>query len=311
MSAIKLGFNRPTLSLDFTPEPVSIIDELRTRFEYLNKKMFEQIKNPNLNEMMTNILNKCLLDLKENNHIGKIHSCERPIELKLDKSIVSNNFFIGSDHYTAKMTGVHVYSCDGFVYKKTSFFIKDIDCFFKLVLEICLQQYAFDLECGIKIPEIYDYILSQDGSYLSLEIKMEKIELIDVKNEMNTRKILQNHESLISTIKSGLDCFERNGLYHNDSHSDNIGFYEEGGVIKVVLMDFGKATLTDKNRYQSPSGFYKEIEDKDSFSTWVFGTTSPNKNVRRTFYGGRRKKRVTKNRRNRKSKYTNKQRRRR
>ena len=38
MSAIKLGLNRPTLSLDFTPEPVSIIDELRTRFEYLNKK---------------------------------------------------------------------------------------------------------------------------------------------------------------------------------------------------------------------------------------------------------------------------------
>jgi hypothetical protein len=126
--------------------------------------------------------------------------------------------------------------------------------------------------------------------------------------EANKDRILQNHASLITTIKNGLDCFERNGLYHNDTHSDNIGFYEEDGDIKVVLMDFGKATLTRNNRYQSQSGFYKQIDDEDKFEQWLSQTIQENMG-RRTFYGGRRKKILTKNRRNRKTKYTYKRRR--
>ena len=108
-------------------------------------------------------------------------------------------------------------------------------------------------------------------------------------------------------IKGGLDCFERNRLYHNDTHSDNIGFYEEDGSIKVVLMDFGKATLTHNNRYQSPSGFYKEIDDISKFEQWLLHKIQENTG-RRTFYGGRRKKRRTKNRRNKKARNTYKQR---
>jgi hypothetical protein len=73
------------------------------------------------------------------------------------------------------------------------------------------------------------------------------------------------------------------------------------------LMDFGKATLTNKNRYQSPSGFYKEIEDEDKFKQWLLHTIQENTG-RRTFYGGKRKRTLTKKRINRKSKYTNKHR---
>jgi serine/threonine protein kinase len=294
---------KPKLSLSLfkqpDPEPVSIVHHLRTGFEYLNSTMFEQINKPELKELMTEISDKCL------NSLGEVYSCDHPLTMKSSRATISNNFFIGLDHYLAKITGVHVYSCDGVVYKKTSFFINDTNCFFKLVLEICLQKYAATLDCGMKIPEIYDYILSQNGDYLSLEIKMEKIDLIE--NKVNQPKLLQNHASLISAIKSGLDCFERNGLYHNDTHSDNIGFYEEDGVVKVVLMDFGKATLTNKNRYQSPSGFYKEIEDEDKFKKWLLHTIQENTG-RRTFYGGKRKRRLTKKRINRKSKYTNKHR---
>ena len=294
---------KPKLSLSLfkqpDPEPLSIVDNLRTDFSILNNNMFEQINKPEIKDMMTAISNKCL------ENFGTVHNCDYPQELKLSRRIISNNFFIGSDYFISKVTGVYVYSCDGFVYKKTSFLINDTNSFFKLVLEICLQKYAASLDCGMKIPEIYDYSLSQNGNYLSLEIKMEKIELIDIKT--NKDKILQNHATLISMIKDGLDCFERNGLYHNDTHSDNIGFYDDDGSIKVVLMDFGKATLTDNSRYQSPSGFYKEINDISKFEQWLSHKIQENTG-RRSFYGGRRKRRLTKNKKNRKSRYTYKRR---
>ena len=245
-------FKRPKLSLNLypEPEPVPIVEHLKTGFNNLNTTMFSQLDKPELKALMTEISDKCL------NSLGIVHNCDKHQTLKSSRATVSNNFFIGDKHFTAKISGVHVYSCNGFVYKKCDFFNNDVNCFFKLVLEIWLQKYATTLDCGMKIPEIYDYSLSQNGDYLSLEIKMEKIELIDI--EAIKDKILQNHVSLISFIKGGLDCFERNGLYHNDTHSDNIGFYEEDGSIKVVLMDFGKATLTHNNRYQSHLDFTKK-----------------------------------------------------
>ncbi len=294
-------FKRPKLSLNFhsEPEPVSIVEHLKKSFNNLNNQMFSQLDKPDIKALMTEISDKCL------DNLGTVQNCDNPQTLKSSRATVSNNFFIGSEHFTAKVSGVHVYSCNGFVYKKCDFFINDMNCFFKLVLEICLQKYAASLDCGMKIPDIYDYSLSQNGDYLSLEIKMEKIELIGI--EASKDKILQNHAAIISMIKGGLDCFERNRLYHNDTHSDNIGFYEEDGSIKVVLMDFGKATLTHNNRYQSPSGFYKEIDDISKFEQWLLHKIQENTG-RRTFYGGRRKKRRTKNRRNKKARNTYKQR---
>jgi len=257
--------SKPKLSLfkQPDPEPLSIVDNLRTDFSILNNKMFEQINNPEIKDMMTTISNKCL------DNFGKVYNCDYPQTIKSSRKIITTNFVIGSDHFISKVSHIHVYSCDGVVYKKYDFLITNLNSFFKLVLEICLQKYAASLDCGMKIPEIYDYSLSQNGN--------------------------------------GLDCFERNGLYHNDTHSDNIGFYEEDGSIKVVLMDFGNATLTDNNRYQSPYGFYKEIDDRSEFEHWLSNTIQENTG-RRSFYGGRRKRRLTKNKKNRKSRYTYKRR---
>ena len=58
-------------------------------------------------------------------------------------------------------------------------------------------------------------------------------------------------------------------------------------------MNFGKATLTNLNRYQSPSGFYEQINDKEKFDAWLSHTIHVNSGSR-SFYGGR-KKRNTKN----------------
>jgi hypothetical protein len=289
---------RPKLSLPlFNPapvsEPISIVDDLRNSFRILNDKMFEQINKPELKIAMTNISESCL------RNFGQSYSCNNnvPVQLKLHSRAVSNNFFIGDDHYTSKISSVYVYSCDEFVYKRTSFFINDFNCFFKLVLQICLQKYAYSLNCGMKVPQIYDCILFQTGDYLSLEIKMEKIQILgsDYKHTIS-----QNYEYFMQLIKSGLQCFERNRLYHNDTHSENIGFYIDNGFIKVVLMDFGKATLTNSNRYQSSSGFYEQINNKVEFDAWLSHTIHVNTG-RRSFYGGR-KKRNTKKQKQRKRK---------
>ena len=236
------------------PEPVSIVEYLRLNFNSLNDRHFQETQNPEIHGWMTAILEKCL------SSFGQTHNCHgEHVRLKLHTGSVDNDFFIGDNFrpYTSKITGVYVYSCNDFVYKRTSFHIDNVNSFFKLVLEICLQQYAHSLNCGMKIPKIYDCTLSQNGDKLSLEIQMEKIEILDVLNEHVKEEFLANYAYFIDTIKEGLECFERNGLYHNDTHSENIGFYKDaGGNLQVVLMDFGKATLTNKNRYQSPSGFY-------------------------------------------------------
>jgi hypothetical protein len=269
------------------PEPVSIVEYLRQNFNILNDLYFQETHDRNIQQWMIAILEKCL------SSFGQTHNCHgEHVRLKLHTGLVENDFFIGDNFYpyTSRTTGVYVYSCNNFVYKRTSFPIDNANSFFKLVLEVCLQQYAHSLNCGIKIPEIYDYTLSQSGDRLSLEIKMEKIEILDVSNERVKQEILENHAFLIQTIKSGLDCFERNGLYHNDTHSDNIGFYKDaGGNLQVVLMDFGKATLTNKNRYQSPSGFYKQLDDAEKFNEWLSPTIRQNTG-RRHFYGGRKRK---------------------
>jgi serine/threonine protein kinase len=50
---------------------------------------------------------------------------------------------------------------------------------------------------------------------------------------------------LITRTKRALDCLRRHAIYHNDTHSDNVLFYQpEGpfGLVKPCLIDFGKAS---------------------------------------------------------------------
>lgn len=266
-------------------EPVSIGEYLRQNFNILNDRYFQETHNQVIHQLMTAIMEKCL------SSFGKTHNCHgERVRLKLHTGSVDNNFFIGDKVYTSRITGVYVYSCDNFVYKITSFLNNNVNSFFKLVLEICLQQYAHSLNCGMKIPKIYDYTLSQNDDKLSLEIKMEKIEILDVSKEVVKQELLANYAHFIETIKAGLECFEINRLYHNDTHSDNIGFYkDDGGNIQVVLMDFGKATMSKKNRYPSPSGFYKELNDRENFNEWLSHKIHENTGQRH-FYGGKKRR---------------------
>jgi hypothetical protein len=282
-------YKHPKFSLFLPPEPeldqdpVSTQEHLRNSFNSLNDQMFENMYMPDLKKMMTEISETCL------NSLGQTFTCVgSQTELKSHNAVVNNNFFIGDRHKLAKITSVYVYACGDYVYKRSSFLKNDANCYFKLILEICLQNYALSLDCGLKIPAIIDCALLQNENYLSLEIKMERIDIINVYDEPDS--ITQHHTHLMQIIKSGLDCFEQNGLYHNDTHSDNIGFYKDAdGNLQVVLMDFGKATLTDKNRYPSTTGFYKQLDSEDKFKEWLLRTIPVN-DRRRTLYGGRKKR---------------------
>ena len=292
-----LGFKRP-LVLSLTPtepvekKPLSVVDVMRNKFTNLNNEMFNTGKgNLQIKNMMAQVANECL----DRFNTEPIYGCNNDARgmLKVSQTSVPNNFFIGDTYYKANISSIYVYSCDNIVYKQVRFLINDTNCFFKLVLEICLQKYASSLNCGLKIPEIIGYSLSRekkDGEetdFLLFDIKMEKVDIIDIRNEENKKKILDNYEYFITTIKNGLDCFERNGLYHNDTHSDNIGFYSDStNNIQVVLLDFGKATVTRNQRYQSPSGFYKQIDSKEKIEEWLGRKIQVNDGSK-DFYGGK------------------------
>ena len=289
------------LSLSLPPEPepeVSIEDHLRNSFNLLNDQMFAKMNMPHLQEMMTQIMENCLRSL------GQTFTCiGSQTELKTNSAIVTNNFFIDDYLHEARVTSVYVYACGDFVYKRSSFLVTDTNCFFKLILEICLQNYALSLNCGFKVPAIYDYVLLQNGDHLSIEIKMERVKMLDVENPVIKTEVLKNYSSLIQKIKDGLTCFQNHGLYHNDTHADNIGLYkdaESGRGIQIVLMDFGKATLTRENRYPSISGFYQQLNTKEKFEHWISHVISRNF-WGRTLYGGR-KKRTRRNKKQRKRK---------
>jgi hypothetical protein len=294
-------FKRPNLSLfipQIAPPPeVSIEEHLRNSFNSLNDQMFANMNMPHLKEMMTQIMESCL------NSLGQTFTCVGSrTELKTNNAVVNNNFFIGDYLQEARVTSVYVYACGDYVYKRSSFLVTDTNCFFKLILEICLQNYALSLNCGFKVPAIYDYVLLQHGDHLSIEIKMERVKMLNVENEAIKDEVLRSSVYLIKKIKDGLTCFQNHGLYHNDTHSDNLGFYRDQEIrgIQVVLMDFGKATLTPANRYPSISGFYEELRRKFEFEQWFSRVISRNF-WGRTLHGGR-KKRTRRNKKQRKRK---------
>ncbi len=253
--------------------------------------------------MMTAIMESCLVSLRRE----RSFACDETdiTELKTNNTVVTNNFFIGDDLHEAKITSVYVYACGKNVYKRSSFLITDTNCFFKLILEICLQNYALSLNCRLTIPAILDYVLLRREDYLAIEIEMERVNMLDVEDPAIKEKIVNSYSYLIPNIQYHLECLNHHGLYHNDTHVDNLGFYDDPEIrgIQVVLMDFGKATLTPENRYPSASGFYKEIKGRAEIEEWLSRAISRNFWAR-SLYGGRKKRtrRNKKQRRHRKRK---------
>jgi len=193
---------------------------------------------------------------------------------------------------------------------------------FSLIREIALQEYAYSLwenECKNKdfiVPKIHEYSRKQikmhDVVYNVINIKMEKLQLADKEVRQKYVDAFLNYpipdikEAYIlkfyTKIKNFLDCLEKNGLYHNDTHNENINFViNKKNLIKLAMLDFGKATVeksifvtgTGIPRIESIDTDSKESERKqiiiNVMTTWLIGKAEDTRgiNLNITRYGGK------------------------
>jgi hypothetical protein len=127
---------------------------------------------------------------------------------------------------------------------------------FLIIREITFQIYASEIsdECEIYVPRILNYqfyLTSDKYNDFVCELAMTKIQYFSTQEMLkyvNTLEQLRETDvilELITRTKRALDCLRRHAIYHNDTHSDNVLFYQpEGpfGLVKPCLIDFGKAS---------------------------------------------------------------------
>ena len=194
--------------------------------------------------------------------------------------------------------GVSVTKSRNRIFKKILLDLADPNILFKLILEVRMQMLGLQIAkakgIDIIIPEIHSFSL-YEGTHeraersAVFEFSMDYVPIIDVKLEKNKRELIRNCDSLIEKIKGVFEEFEESGLFHNDSHHDNLCFMRSPtGELQLVLLDFGKASL-HKFGNQSTTSFYKEIMCDGKFEDWLNGL-SGDIYSKLHFYGGKTKR---------------------
>jgi len=135
----------------------------------------------------------------------------------------------------------------------------------------------------IKIPKLENYFLNDTEGERELILKYELLNIvfptvsgfssqytIDFKNT-----IVTEWEFFFSKVVDLLTCFETNGLFHNDTHRENLCFVRISyQTYSLAIIDFGKATL-NKPILSSMNGFIKpkikstKKEEKENFLKWI------------------------------------------
>jgi hypothetical protein len=173
--------------------------------------------------------------------------------------------------------------------------------YLSILREIVLHYYAIDLMervlgCPreIIVPKIIRITMRTDGENLVISITMDLlngiINFTKPENETIKSQILENWEMWKGKIIALLSCFESNGLFHNDTHVDNLIFIKTGEEVKMALFDFGKSTLLTPF-YPTTTGFPKaEDISKVDFERWINNGGDEFCAV----YGGRKTKKTSK-----------------
>lgn len=151
--------------------------------------------------------------------------------------------------------------------KSYSFFNdnKDNYAYFVILNEIILHYYGYLLTFiyqsnnvyQFKIPKLYQITKKtiKNGN-TKISIFMEYIEYIDKKNIVN----IYDYQEHIQNI---LLFLEKNYLYHNDTHKENILLQKDG----IVLIDFGQASLFEESGLSDYS--FKYESNKNIFDNWL------------------------------------------
>lgn len=151
----------------------------------------------------------------------------------------------------------------------------------------------------VKIPKLENYFFNyaEDNTEIILKYEMLNIAFPKSDESRHTKDlkaaILSEWKFFHTNIVDLLTCFGSNGLYHNDSHRDNLCFVQTSSrTYSLAIIDFGKATLSAPV-HSSLMGFikpktYSLREDKKQyFLNWIDRVvTSDIKFDDNTRYGG-------------------------
>jgi hypothetical protein len=231
----------PNPHLTFIPSPLK-----RKRSESPNTVTITNNNNFNLNEMkqynnnvrLTKIESDVIKELQELKKLNNTQYLKtknsKPKSLKktykrnkIDTSIVNNNNKI-----------IKNFVC----YKKHSDSIK------KILNEIIMHKFAIELtneynennpDFKFKVPIIYNIYFSIDPTdYITIYIEMEKLNEIKWNTiKLNDKEIINSYDNIIKY----LEFLRANGLFHNDTHRDNLFFINDGDY-KMGLIDFGQSS---------------------------------------------------------------------
>lgn len=150
------------------------------------------------------------------------------------------------DHISKKLYNnikdeVHIIKNGKYLIKKYVFFNNYNNyCIVSIIREIILQIYAFILSKRIKkyviVPKIYKVKLIKHNNLTNIFLVMK---YINIEDKIERSLKIKRSVKLYIKIKYFLDYLEKNKLFHNDTHNQNLIILKK----KIVLLDFGKSTL--------------------------------------------------------------------
>ena len=173
-----------------------------------------------------------------------------------------------------------------------------------IIKELTFQIYAYQIsgECHIIVPRIYNIqFYKNEEDNLVCEFEMDFLNKwpniltwIQDKEKNDKNGLLR----FILDIKEKLLCLRAHGIFHNDTHPDNILFLppDEGSDIpNIGIIDFGKAMC--KNSLPSTTGLYVPDDDESEedqirdFIIWIKKQQKKGDMFNdKEYFGGKRKK---------------------
>lgn len=272
------------------------------QYENMNDPLIQNLKR-GMETTFADLISR--LDDKENQP-----SRLQGVDLKFNTDIINHEIQIKGDEgefnplsdnkkvLNAYSLAVSVIKNGKMIVKKILFDLADPNILFKLILEVRMQilglQIATNKHIDIIIPRIHSVSLyerpdkrARNGAVF--EFSMDYIPIMDLELKKNKQELIKNCDFWIEKINSIFEKFEVSGLFHNDSHRDNLCFTRlPNGELKLVLLDFGKATL-HKFGNQSTTSFYEQMKCDGKFEDWLNGLPGDIYS-KLYFYGGKTKR---------------------
>jgi hypothetical protein len=139
-----------------------------------------------------------------------------------------------------------------FIYSKDPY-LEPTNILIKILSEVYYHQQISKLQntCNFKVPELisYGFIENNDDESINIHnneyvfyIKMKDVSAIPVTNlnEMyNDDEVMNKCLIIQEEIDKINECLEKNNLFHNDLHSDNVMIDKNGNI---TIIDFGESS---------------------------------------------------------------------